>query len=262
MVTLTTDFGLDDAFVGIMKGVLLGRAPDARIVDLTHAIPPGDVKRAAWTLHTAWAHFPPGTVHMVVVDPGVGSSRRILAARAEGAVFLAPDSGIIPASLDPFGEGSLEVEYRTVDAPGLGLTGVSRTFHGRDVFAPVAAALASGLDFATLGPPARDPAIIVFPRPLKREGDVHGEILHVDRFGNLITNVREEDLPPGDWRVVIEGVEVSGPAGAYSEAPAGGLLGIVGSAGFLEIAVRDGSAKSALASGVGTTMFVRPARPD
>ena len=183
-------------------------------------------------------------------------------ARAEGAVFLAPDSGIIPASLDPFREGNLEAEYRTVDAPNLVLPGLSRTFHGRDVFAPVAAALAAGFDFASLGPPARDPAVLVFPRPLKREGGVHGEILHVDRFGNIITNVREEDLPPGDWRVVIEGVEVSGPAGAYSEAPVGGLLGIVGSAGFLEIAVRDGSAKSTLAADAGVPVHVRPVRPD
>ncbi len=261
LVTLLTDFGLDDPFVGIMKGVLLGRCPDARIVDLTHGIAPGDERAASLALASAFPHFPPGTVHVVVVDPGVGTSRRILVAEANGQIFLAPDSGIVPGALDPFGEGAAGAgtRFRRLDDPRLYRRPISATFHGRDVFAPVAAALAGGWPLEDLGPPLDDPLTMTLPAPL-RDGDaLAGEVIHVDRFGNLVTNVREQDLFPGPFTALVKGRDIPGPARAYGDTEPGRLLAIPGSAGFLEIAVREGRADRQLDAGVGTEVVLKPA---
>ncbi|MHC5037963.1 MAG: SAM hydrolase/SAM-dependent halogenase family protein [Planctomycetota bacterium] len=261
---MITDFGLDDPFVGIMKGVLLGRAPDLTLVDLSHGIPPGDIRGAALALRAAIPFFPGGTVHLVVVDPGVGGPRRIVAAEAKGSRFLAPDSGIIPAALDPFfeEEGTPDRDFRSVEAPDLYLPKVSSTFHGRDIFAPVAAALATGRALSTLGPPLLDPVRFAFPRPQSTSAGIRGEVIHVDRFGNLITNLREGDLHGGDGCIRILGREVPGPYATYADVPPETLLSLLGSSGFLEIAVRNGNAAQTLSATKGTPLVLeRGPRP-
>jgi S-adenosylmethionine hydrolase len=258
IVTLTTDFGLDDPFVGTMKGVILSRNPDCRIVDLTHGVSPGDRTETVLALAAAYPFFPRGTVHVAVVDPGVGSDRRILAAEAEGHLFLAPDSGLIPAILDPFGdrEKPPRARYVSVEAQELFLPAVSGTFHGRDVFAPVAAGLALGLSLDALGPETDDPARFLLPAPAVKAERVLGRVIHIDRFGNLATNVRPRDLPYRPWTLRIAGSEFVGPAGYYWAVRPGELLALFGSGGFLEISVRDGNAADRLGAGLGTPVEV------
>lgn len=253
IITLTTDFGLADPFVGIMKGVLLARCPRAILVDLTHGIAPGDVLGAALAVHAALPHFPPGTLHLAVVDPGVGTDRRVLCARDGDTLLLAPDNGLIPAALDPFGGGQRDRRaFFEVRTASLALPAASATFHGRDVFAPVAAALAGGEEPSALGPAVDDPAVLAFARPVSRDSAVLGEVIHVDRFGNLLTNIGGDALP-ASWGVVVAGRDVPS-ARTYGEALPGSLLALTGSLGLVEIAVRDGSAAAALGASRGTAV--------
>lgn len=246
IVTLLTDFGLSDPFVGIMKGVILSRFRDASLIDLCHGIPPQSVVDAAFWLERSYGWFPPGTVHVAVVDPGVGSARQILAARAHGHVFLAPDNGLLATSLT--GPGT---EVRAVDAGRLGLGTPSATFHGRDVFAPIAADLASGaLVFTDVGPPARAlPCVLAAPRV--EAGVVLGAVVTVDRFGNLITNLERATLEAvGARRVSIGGRDVT-LRRTYTDAATGELVALINAFDVLELAVRDGSAERQLGLGRG-----------
>ena len=246
VVTLTTDFGLADAYVGVMHGVLLGRGVE-RVVDLTHGIAPQDVRAGAFQLSHAWRFFPPGTVHVAVVDPGVGSGRRILVAEAAGQAFLAPDNGL----LGPVLEG-LDPRVFALDAERFALPGTSRTFHGRDVFSPAAAALAGGLEPAASGEPAADYERLAFPGPSADPSGVRGEVLLVDRFGNLVTNVGAALLAGdhGGWRAHLAGRSVP-LVGTYAEVAPGELAALVDSFGLVEVAVRDGSAARELGLGRG-----------
>jgi S-adenosylmethionine hydrolase len=257
IVTLTTDFGTRDPFVGVMKGVILSIAPEACLVDLTHEIPPHDVLEGALALEAALGFFPAGTVHLAVVDPGVGSGRRGLAVAAGGQLFVAPDNGLLtPVFLGNNGGWravSLEaVEYR--------LPRVSRTFHGRDVFAPAAAHLAAGTPIGRLGPPVSDPLLLPWPvaRP---EGDVlAGEVVHADRFGNLVTSVRLPDLAALgalDCLVVEVGKVQARLVGCYADLSPGEVGALVGSTDRLEIAAREGSALRATGLGRGAPVKVR-----
>lgn len=253
VVTLTTDFGLTDPYVGVMKGVLLSQGSGLRLVDLTHGIPAQDVRSAAFHLAHSWSWFPSGTVHVAVVDPGVGSDRPILVARERGHAFLAPDNGLLGPVLS---EGA---DVRALDVERFSLPGRSRTFHGRDVFAPAAARLACGLDPAEAGEALEDFERLVFPAPsIGPEGEVQGEVLLADRFGNLVTNVPAARLPgsPRDWTVVVGSAEVP-LFGAYSEADPGGLLALVDSFGYWEVAVRDGDAADELGVGPGAPVTFR-----
>lgn len=238
LVTLTTDFGLLDPYVGMVHGVLLARHPRARIVDLCHEIPPQDVERAAYFLAHSYAYFAPGTVHVAVVDPGVGSNRRILVARDRGHVFLAPDNGLLSRVLSP------AAKVRELDVASFALPGTSRTFHGRDVFAPAAAAIASGLApfEATRG------ADLVFERSELPRARIAGdsgtaEVLYADRYGNLILTARGDDLAPDPaaWTVSFGAHEVP-VVGCYADVAPGAGLALVDSFGSIEIAVRDGDA--------------------
>ncbi len=247
IVTLLTDFGDEDGFVGAMRGVLLGRAPGAVLADLAHHVPPGDVVKAARVLRRAAPCFPPGTVHLVVVDPGVGSDRRPLALRAGGHVFVGPDNGVLIEAAEALGGVT---EARALTERSLWRGTPSRTFHGRDVFAPVAGALAAGLPLEAVGSPVDDWVRLDAPRPVRDPGGVwRGRVVEVDRYGNLIT-----DLPPlpGPLRLEIAGVAVQGPSPAYAAVPAEALLVVVGSEGTLEVAVRDGSAAARLGARAGT----------
>ncbi len=263
IITLTTDFGQSDGYVGAMKGVILSIAPETRLVDISHEIAPGDVRQAAYVLGSAAPFFPAGTIHLVVVDPGVGSARRAIAARVPQATFVAPDNGVLSVCLaEPLAAG--QVKCRQLSNPHYHLPHVSATFHGRDVFAPVAARLASGAFFNDLGPLVTDPVILpilaVTPTP---DGAWRGEVMHIDRFGNVITNLKlraanvNEDLSlafgpqslipdPQQLTIEIAGRRIVGLTRTYADRAPGELVALMGSLGYLEIAVRDGHAARVL----------------
>lgn len=246
IVTLLTDFGAGSGYPAQMKGVLLGLCPEARIVDLSHEVPAYRILVGQALLRDAVPAFPAGTIHLAVVDPGVGGARRGLVVvggeRWAGHLFVGPDNGL----LWPFTRGGRVYE---LENPELRRAVVAPTFHGRDVFAPAAAHLALGVPPERFGPEVADPVKLQPPRVRHEGGAVVGEIVHVDAFGNLISNLDLEDLPPGEpgaLRVSVGGRTLQGVQRTYSAAPAGELLALIGSAGFLEVAVREGSAARTL----------------
>jgi S-adenosyl-L-methionine hydrolase (adenosine-forming) len=257
LVALTTDFGLDDPYAGIVKGRILGRLPQARIVDLSHGMPAGRPDLAGFWLRLAWRDFPAGTLHLAVVDPGVGTERAILLGVAEGRALLAPDNGLGPEAL----RDAAAVEWRAMD-PALparmGLPPPSRSFHGRDLFAPLAAELAAGrLAPEDFGPPATplDPA----PLPPAEPGEdgVLGQVVLTDRFGNLITNIPATALEGFHQPMVEVGVAAIPLAPTYGAAPPGATLALVNAFGLLEVAVNGGSAAQRLGLAEGTRVRVR-----
>ncbi|HEV2149782.1 MAG TPA: SAM-dependent chlorinase/fluorinase [Longimicrobiaceae bacterium] len=257
-VTLLTDFGTRDHFVAAMKGVILARAPDVALVDVTHEVPPQDVAAAAFLLLAAYRAFPAGTVHLAVVDPGVGSARRPLAVAAAGQRFVGPDNGIFSHVLDR--EPGARV-FHLDDARAFRHP-VSHTFHGRDVFAPVAGALAAGADPAELGTEVRDP-VRLEPIGARRtaEGAVEGTVLHVDHFGNCITSVAADDVPEGlgeGFRLRLGGGEVRALRTHYAGAAPGEPFAIWGSAGFLEVSVNGASAARRLGVRRGDAVTLAP----
>ena len=258
IITFTSDFGLSDWFVGVVHGVIHGQCPAARVVDLTHDIPPGHVQRAAFVLEVAARDFPPGAVHLAVVDPGVGTARRALAVRARGQWFVGPDNGLLEWALgDPAGEVHAITVARYYRQP------VSRTFHARDVFAPIAAHLACGTAIAAFGPRIEDPVRIERPRPRRDDGRLVGRIMFVDHFGNALTNLTQADLedafprlPEARLEVLVAGRSLRGLARAYGDARAGTLLAILGSSGRVEIAQVAGDASARLGLGEGDEVAV------
>jgi S-adenosyl-L-methionine hydrolase (adenosine-forming) len=248
VVTLLTDFGLDDAYVGTLRGVLLAINPRARLVDLTHTVPPQDIRRASLILESAWRFFPPGTVHLAIVDPGVGTARRPIAVRAGGHYFVGPDNGLLGFCFDVPGARAV-----VLTKPRYHRRPVSRTFHGRDIFAPVAAHCSRGVRLAALGPPLRSPVCLPHSGPRHCGARVDGEIVLVDRFGNLLTNLRGRELPgPADRGVLrIGGARIRGLAGTYAARPRGALGAVVDSSGQIEVFVREGSARRRLGLGPG-----------
>jgi S-adenosylmethionine hydrolase len=263
VITLLTDFGLSDTYVGVMKGVILGICPTARLVDLTHAVPPQDVASGAWQLAAACAYFPAGTVHLAVVDPGVGSERRAIAVETPRGALVGPDNGLLGDALrrlaggiaDRAGRLRLKAPVRAVELtnPEYRLSAVSRTFHGRDIFAPAAAHLAAGVSLERLGSPVD--AIAVFDRPAPyREGDrLVGRVIHVDAFGNLITDLAATQLPTHPI-VEVGGVMLRGLRPSYADAA--GLLALIGSDNTLEISYSGGSAARELGVGMGAEVRV------
>jgi hypothetical protein len=242
VVTLTSDFGLSEPYVGILKGVLLARAPEARIVDLSHGVPPQDVATASFFLAHSARWFPAGSVHVAVVDPGVGSARSILVAEDGGQAFLAPDNGLLGPVL------SDRARVWRLDVERFALPGTGRTFHGRDVFAPAAAALVRGLAPAHCARgPVLELARAALPRARLGERGGEAEVLFADRYGNLVLSARAEDLAgdPREWRAEARGAAIP-LRGTYAEASPGELLLVVDSFGALEIAVRDGDARARL----------------
>ncbi len=274
IVTLTTDFGLTDGYAGIMHGVIRGICPDVAVVDLSHQVAPQDVRGAAYLLYAAYPYFPADTVHCVVVDPGVGTSRRAIAVKTSQGYFVAPDNGVLSYVLarEPVSAAVSLTNSR------YHLSQVSRTFHGRDIFAPVAAYLARGAPLTDLGEAAIQ--LVMFPAPgisVRAGGALGGQVIHVDRFGNLVTSVGQllwtddnltvrpvlpiaGDEGSGRWlspfpateaRVYVSGRRIEGIRPTYGDAPEGELLALVGSVGHLEIAVAGGSAAQSLGVGVG-----------
>jgi S-adenosylmethionine hydrolase len=246
-ISLTTDFGLADGFVGIMKGVILRIAPHVHFVDLTHEIAPQDVRQAAHVLARAAPYFPEATIHLAVVDPGVGSARRPLLVTTERAAYVGPDNGIFSAAL-----AEPSAQAWELDQPRFWLPQVSRTFHGRDIFAPVAAYLANGVSPEQLGHPITDPIRLAVTEPRRHfVGGMSGEIVSIDRFGNLISNIPAAWVATGRWHCRIGGHEAP-LLNTYAETISEALLGLIGSDNAVEIAVRNGNAAQQLGVGIGT----------
>jgi len=249
LFTLTTDFGAASGYPAQMKGVLLAARPDARIVDVSHDVPRHDLLAGALLLEACVPWFPRSAIHLAVVDPGVGTARRALCAvDPEGRRFLAPDNGLLTPLLAP-GTRAFAI------APGGALPPPrSATFHGRDLFAPAAVLLAAGADPASLGPAVEDPVLLPWPRAEARAGEVRGESLAADPFGNLVTSIRDADLAGGQ----VERVEVDGcPARwvrTFADGHPGELLAMIGSGGRVEIAVREASAAALLGRTRGCTI--------
>ncbi len=253
VVSLLTDFGLTDTYVGVMKGVILTHVDQpVTIVDLTHGVPAGDIAAAAYLLHTSCRYLPPGSVHVAVVDPGVGSARRILAAEADGALFLAPDNGLLTMVL---GEAEKK-RVVSVENRVFYLSPLSRTFHGRDIFAPLAAALVRGIKLEDLGPVTETweklPLRLVEAGP---SGELRGEVIYIDRFGNMVTNIAGNALPLSPI-VSVGDATIEGLSRSYASVEAGEAMAIVGSTHRLEISVRGGSAAKMLGVKVGDAVRV------
>jgi S-adenosyl-L-methionine hydrolase (adenosine-forming) len=253
IITLTTDFGLADGYVGIMHGVILSIAPEARLVDLSHAVAPQNIRQAAYILQRAWPYFPAGTVHLAVVDPGVGGARRAIAVRAGGMAYVGPDNGLFSAALAQPG-----AQVFVLDRLQYWLSDVSRTFHGRDIFAPVAAHLAHGVPAEDMGTPGEDALRLAIREPIRPAQDlIQGEVAYVDHFGNLITNIPGAWLAEGHWHCQVGGHTIHQFCTVYAKAPPGTLLTLVSSAGTVEIAQRSGSAAQTLGVTAGEPVTLR-----
>lgn len=261
IITLTTDLGDKDAYVSAMKWVILGINPKATLVDICHSIEPQQVAQGAFVLSTAYRYFPAGTIHLVVIDPGVGSQRRAIILVTPSAFFVAPDNGVLSyiieeayESTDSFAIGDRELppglQAIALSNPQFWLSPVSATFHGRDIFAPVAAHLSRGIPAHELGEVIR--SIVTFPisRPqIKPGGTLLSHVIHIDRFGNLITDVRANDLPKESLHIEVAGCRIEELSTSYVEG--GDLVAIVGSSGYLEIAARGSSAAKLLGAKIG-----------
>ncbi len=251
MVTLTTDFGMTDHYVGAMKGVIFSINPDAKLVDISNAVQSYDVLDGAITIAQAYSYFPSDTIHLVIVDPGVGSSRRPILVTTERHLFIAPDNGVLSFVY----EREERVSVRHITAEHYFLQPVSQTFHGRDVFAAVAGWLSKGVETSKFGDEITDYIRFAAPKPkVLSEKMLKGLVLKVDKFGNLITNIRPADVPqlfqpdPPPFRIVVGKAEVTKVKHAYAEGTPGEIFAIEGSMGFLEIATNRGvAARVALA---------------
>lgn len=261
LLTLTTDFGLADAYVGIMKGVILQIAPTGQIVDLSHQVAPQQVAEAAYLLRSAYAYFPPRAIHVAVVDPGVGTSRQPIAVQAPHGTFVGPDNGVFTAALTA--QGALDVETGCLlQGQAVVLANrqywrhpVSQTFHGRDIFAPSAAHLAAGVPLRELGPTITTLRRAVVDEPRVENGMVRGAIVHLDHFGNAISNIPAALVPPQPL-FEVSGRTIRGLAANYQEAP---VVALVGSSGLVEIAARNANAATALGIRVGDALVARSA---
>ena len=256
IIALVTDFGSRDHYVGVMKGVMLGVCPEAVLVDITHDIAAHDVLGGALELAAAYRHFPSGTVFLSVVDPGVGSGRRALAAEAGEHQFVAPDNGILSIVL----REALPRRVVELTEPRYARQIVSRTFEGRDRFAPAAAWLAKGVDLQALGRPAHDICCLTVPEAVMAGGGIAGTVLRIDRFGNLVTNIDRASVDrlasPGSIQVWAGTVLVEKVVDTYADVPSGDLCALFGGTDHLEVAVRSGSAAERLCLSRGAAVRV------
>jgi S-adenosylmethionine hydrolase len=268
IITLTTDFGVADPYVAAMKGVLLGLNPRAVVVDVSHEVRPQRLLQALFITQAAWPAFPSGAVHIVVVDPGVGGDRRAIVLVTPRGYFLGPDNGVLSAALSDEERPAPGRDAASVATPArcraFTITNrrylrepVSATFHGRDVFAPAAAHLSLGVAPEALGEAVE--TLVAFP-PLRAQrrpdGGLEARVIHIDRFGNVITDVRAEDLPEGEFTIELRGQLIPGPVRSYAKAS--GLAALVGSSGYVELAVPNGNAAAALRVDIGERASLRP----
>ena len=269
IITLTTDFGSADAYVAAMKGVILSINPEAKLVDICHSIKPQAIPQAAFVLSTAYEFFPRHTIHVVVVDPGVGTKRKAIILRTPSADFVAPDNGVLSyvirqASTQPIDASRQQIELEpgleavAITRPQFWRSEVSATFHGRDIFAPVAAKLSLGSTPMVFGEAITSLDMLPLPRPYRApDGALVGHILHIDNFGNIITNIKSDDLPPTTQAITIEAGHqlISGLSRTYGAGE--GLLALIGSSGYLEVSLKGGSASVFLGTEVEDEVKIR-----
>jgi S-adenosylmethionine hydrolase len=273
LVALLTDFGLTDHYVGVMKGVMLGIAPQLSFVDISHDVQPQNVRQGAFMLLNAYRYFPKGTVFLVVVDPGVGSARRPIVVNAGVYAFVAPDNGVLSYVLNEL-EGCAAYQ---LENPIYRLPKLSASFHGRDLFAPAAAHVAAGVQPSAFGRQVSDPVSLPAPRLVVESGQIEGEVLHIDRFGNLVTSIGRlersaDELLLVPWlgdraartiistqaaRIFVNGQQIVGIQKTYADVSPGELFAMVGSSGYLEIAVSQGNAAHRLAARLGDTVIMK-----
>ncbi len=261
VITLMTDFGNKDGNVGVMKGVIWGIAPDAQISDLSHLIQPQNIAEAAYLLVRSAPYFPRGTIHVVVVDPGVGTARRPMAARIGDWFYVGPDNGTITSWLERARGEGLTCEFVQLDRPQFWLPVVSHVFHGRDIFSPVAAHLARGAAFSALGTPFQDPILLELAKPEKTASGWRGIVAHIDHFGNIASNIRVEHLggavsQKDKISVRLKGREVRGMVDTFGERPPGELVALLGSTGNLIVSVVNGNAAQELSAQAGDVFEV------
>jgi len=267
IITLTTDFGLADGYVAAMKGVILSINPEARLIDICHSIQPQNIAQAAFVLSTVYQFFPQKTIHVVVVDPGVGTERRAIILRTSSADFVAPDNGVLSyviqqSSAKPIEDSAnlqqSELEAVAITKPQFWWSPVSPIFHGRDIFAPVAARLSLGFPPIDFGEAIDSVAMLPLPQPYQAVDDsLVGHVLHIDSFGNLITNIKSDDLLQTKQTITIAvgNQLISGLSRTYAEGK--GLLALIGSSGYLEISAKGGSASALLNAEVGSEVRIR-----
>jgi hypothetical protein len=258
IITLTTDYGLNDHLVAAMKGVILKINPEAHIIDLCHNVMPFDILDGALTIANAYRYFPPKTIHVVVVDPGVGSQRRPLLVTGDQHYYVAPDNGVLSVIY----EREPKVTVRHVTAEHYFLNPISNTFHGRDIFAPVAAWLAKNWQSASFGEEISDFVRFSLPKPKAAGSTIKGVVLRVDNFGNLVTNLTPDDVPQvlatgAKFKITIGSREIESLSQHYAQGAPGEVLALIGSAGFLEVAVNKGHAARALSAQRGTEVTVQ-----
>jgi S-adenosylmethionine hydrolase len=256
-----TDFGIKDGNVGVMKGVIWGICPAAQISDLSHMIQAQNIREAGYILARSVPYFPKGSIHVVVVDPGVGTERRPMAARIGDWFYVGPDNGTITVWLERAREQNWQTEFVELKQPQYWLPDISHVFHGRDIFSPVAGHLANGVPLNEFGLPIHDPVKLELPKPEKTANGWRGEVIHIDHFGNVSTNIRVENL--GDAMkdmesilVRLDGAEIKGLVNTFGERSVGELVALIGSTGNLGIAVVNGNAQQRLGSKVGDRVEV------
>jgi S-adenosylmethionine hydrolase len=255
VITLTTDFGIKDGNVGVMKGVIWGICPAAEIADLSHMVAAQDIREGGLILARSAPYFPRETIHLFVVDPGVGTARRPMAARIGDWYFVGPDNGLVTQLLDRANASGWETEFFHLDRPEFWLPAVSSVFHGRDIFSPVAAHLANGVTLPELGSRFDDPVRIVLQHPERTATGWRGEVVHIDHFGNVASNIRLETL--GDSlngsRVLVRlgGREIRGLVRTFGERPPGEVIALFGSTGSMIVCVVNGNAAETLGVRVG-----------
>ena len=272
IITLTTDFGYDDAYVAAVKGAILSTNPEANIIDISHSIEPQNILQAAFILNAAYHYFPKQTIHMAIVDPSVGSERRGIILKTPSALFVAPDNGILSyiiddlftiesRSLTEHTHDLKEIVFKTgleaaaITDPRFWRHPVSPIFHGRDIFAPVAAGLSLGISLYEFGEKINSLHVLPIPKPsLDPDDNLVGQILHIDRFGNLITNIKNNDLPGKDIIIEAAGHCIQGLSSYYAQSE--GVMAIVGSSGYLEVSLKDGNACDFLGMVVGDEIKV------
>jgi S-adenosylmethionine hydrolase len=266
-ITLTTDFGLTDGYIAAMKGVIYSINPEATIVDICHNIQPQNIREAAFVFSTAYSHFPSYAVHLVVVDPGVGTNRRAIILKTPKAHFVAPDNGVLSYVVDAFSPQPIPDSQRVKLGPDLQAYAitkseywrkpVSNTFHGRDIFAPVAARLSLGLIASSLGDKLDTITTFPIPHPSQNGDAIIGHVLHIDHFGNLITDIKESTLPTISQSITITVGDhrIQGLVRAYAERE--GLIALFGSSGFLEISMPNTNAATFLKAKVGDEVIIR-----
>ncbi len=242
IITLSTDFGLTDPYVGIMRGVILGINPDVRLVDLSHALSHHRLLEAAFVLNSAFSYFPGGTIHLAVVDPGVGGERRLIGIKGKDHIWIGPDNGLFTLVL----KEQPKAKIIQLTNRAFFLKKISSTFHGRDMLAPVAAHLSLGIRLEEMGPPVSDPVLLSLPEPEIKKNRIIGQVLWADHFGNLITNISREALLPflsgPSFKIMVESHIITALLQSYSQGRAGALMALIGSSGYLEIACNLGSA--------------------